>query len=161
MRKANADTAAGAAFLLFCSFAWWRIKALPLGVGYENTIGPEFFPAVMTAAIAVFSILLIARSLWMRTAEEQGPTLATKSTLLRMGLFIILLTVYVFIYEILGFVLASVIILPAGMFMLGERRLLHIFLFPCILVGLAWLAFTKVMMVPLPDLNLDYFTGRG
>lgn len=151
MRQANSDTAAGAAFLLFCSFAWWRIKALPLGVGYEDTIGPEFFPAVMTGAIAFFSLLLIARSLYMRTADEQGPAMAAKGTLLRMGLFIILLTVYVFIYEILGFVLASAIILPTGMFMLGERRLLHLFLLPCALVGLAWLVFTKVMMVPLPE----------
>lgn len=156
MRKANSDTVAGAAFLLFCSFAWWRIKALPLGVGYENTIGPEFFPAVMTGAIAVLSILLMARSIWSGQVAEKGPSLAAKATLLRMGLFIILLTVYVFIYEILGFVLASVIILPCGMFMLGERRLLHIFLFPCILVGLAWLAFTKVMMVPLPEFPFTF-----
>lgn len=156
MRKANADTFAGIAFLLFCSFAWWRIKVLPAGVGYENSIGPEFFPAVMTATIAVLSILLIARSLWVKTAAEQGTAMAAKSTLLRMGLFIILLTVYVFIYEYLGFVLASVIILPTGMFMLGERRLLHIFLFPCVLVGLAWLAFTKIMQVPLPEFPFGF-----
>lgn len=157
MRKANSDTWVGIIFLLFCSFAWWQITRLPLGVGYENTIGPEFFPAVMTAAVAVLSGCLIARSLWgMAVSGRESPALAAGATLARMGLFIAILVAYVFIYEILGFVLASALILPTGMFVLGERRLLHIFIFPCILIGLAWLVFTKVMMVPLPEMPFEF-----
>lgn len=152
MRKANSDTFVGIIFLIFCSFAWWQISKLPLGVGYEKTIGPEFFPQVMTVAIAVLSFLLVFRSIWGQQKEEKGiPALAAKGTLARMGLFIALLVVYVFIYEDLGFILASVIILPTGMFMLGERRWVHITIYPCILIGLAYLVFTKVMMVPLPE----------
>lgn len=157
MNKAGSDTWVGIIFLLFCSFAWWQISRLPLGVGYENTIGPEFFPAVMTWAVAIFSGALIARSLWGKgVTGRDSPAMAAASTLARMGLFIAILVVYVFIYEMLGFVLASVIILPLGMFTLGERRLLHIFVFPCILVGIAWLVFTKVMMVPLPEMPFDF-----
>lgn len=157
MRQPNSDTYIGIIFLLFCSFAWWQIKNLPTGVGYENSIGPEFFPSVMTVVVAILSLCLIARSLWGKAIEKgQGPVLAGASTLFLMGLFIALLVVYVFIYEILGFILSSCIILPTGMFMLGERRLLHIFIFPCILVGLAWLAFTKVMMVPIPEFPFSF-----
>lgn len=157
MNKVNSDTWVAIVFLLFCSFAWRQISLLPMGVGYENTIGPEFFPAVMTAAVAIFSGALLARSIWgSAVSGAKSPALATGATLARMGLFIALLVVYVFIYEILGFVLASVIVLPVGMFMLGERRLLHIFVFPCVLVGLAWLVFTKVMMVPLPELPFEF-----
>lgn len=157
MKKANSDTWVGIIFLLFCSFAWWQITRLPLGVGYENTIGPEFFPAVMTMAVAILSGALVARSLWgSGVIGRDSPALSSAATLIRMGLFIAILVVYVFIYEILGFVLASVIILPTGMFMLGERRLLHIFVFPCILIGLAWLVFTKVMMVPLPEMPFNF-----
>lgn len=151
MGKANADTWAGIIFLLFCSFAWWRIINLPVGAGFEKSIGPEFFPKVTTGAVAVFSFLLIIRSFWKKSiAEGKSPAMAAGSTLARMGLFIALLVVYVFIYEILGFILASVIILPAGMFMLGERRWLHIVILPCVIIGLAWLAFTKIMSVQLP-----------
>ncbi len=157
MRKANADTYSGIFFLLFCSFAWWQISNLPTGVGYENSIGPEFFPSVMTVVVAVFSLLLVIRSLWGKAiADGKTPVMAGASTLFLMGLFISLLVVYVFLYEILGFILSSCIILPTGMFMLGERRLLHIFVFPCILVGLAWLAFTKVMMVPIPEFPFSW-----
>lgn len=157
MRTANHDTFAGAIFLLFCGFAWLQISRLPLGVGYENTIGPEFFPLVMTGAIAVFSLMLIIRSLWGNAVTgAKSPALAAGSVLARMGLFIALLVVYVFIYEGLGFILASALVLPTGMFMLGERRLLHVVGFPLILVGLAWLAFTKIMMVPLPEFPFTF-----
>ncbi len=157
MNKVNSDTWVGIIFLIFCSFAWWQIEKLPLGVGYEKTIGPEFFPGVMTAAVAFFSLLLVLRSIWGQSlVTSKSPAMAAAGTLARMGLFIALLVVYVFIYEMLGFLLASAIILPTGMFLLGERRLLHIFLIPCGLIILAWLVFTKVMMVSLPEFPLTF-----
>lgn len=157
MNKANSDTWTGIIFLLFCSFAWWQIDKLPTGVGNQNTIGSEFFPQIMTAAIAFFSLLLIARSFWKAAnSRAKSTAIATGVTLWRMGLFMALLVVYVFIYESLGFVLSSVIILPVGMFMLGERRILHVVILPCILVGIAWLIFTKIMMVPLPEFPFNW-----
>lgn len=153
MRKPNHDTYVAVIFLLFCGFAWWQIKKLPLGVGYEHTIGPEFFPGVMTASIAVLSVMLLVRSLWRGLIEGGAdPTLAAGNVLMRMGLFLALLVVYILIYEPFGFLLASVIALPAGMFLLGERRPLHMFLFPCIIIALGYIGFTKIMMVPLPEL---------
>lgn len=153
MKKANHDTYAAIAFLLFCGFAWRQIAKLPLGVGYEKTIGPEFFPGVMTVTIAILSVALLVRSLWRGALETgEAPSLAAGNVLLRMGLFIALLVVYILIYEPLGFILASGIVLPAGMFLLGERRPLHIFLFPFIIIALGYIGFTKIMMVPLPDL---------
>ena len=158
MKKANHDTYVGIIFLLFCGFAWWRISKLPLGVGYEKSIGPEFFPGVMTATIAILSAALIVRSLW-RGATDSGesPTLAAGGILLRIGLFIVLLAVYIQIYEPLGFLLSSGLVLPAGMVMLGERRLTQILLFPAIIVGLGYVGFTKIMMVPLPEFPLHLF----
>lgn len=153
MKKANHDTYVAIVFLLFCGFAWWQIRKLPLGVGYAHTIGPEFFPGVMTVAIAVLAAMLLVRSLWRGLIEGgEDPTLAAGNILMRMGLFIALLVVYILCYEPLGFLLASGIVLPAGMFLLGERRLLHMFLFPYIIIALGYIGFTKIMMVPLPGL---------
>lgn len=153
MKKANHDTYVALLFLLFCGFAWWRISLLPLGVGYEHTIGPEFFPGVMTVTIAILSVALLVRSLWLGLIEGGAdPTLAAGNVLMRMGFFIALLAVYVLIYEPLGFLLASGIVLPAGMLLLGERRLPHVILFPYIIIGLGYIGFTKIMMVPLPEL---------
>lgn len=152
MKKPNHDTYVAIVFLLFCAFAWWRIKKLPLGVGYEHTIGPEFFPGVMTVAIAILSVALLARSLWRGLIEGGAdPTLAAGNVLARMGLFIVLLIGYIFVYEPLGFLLASAIALPAGMFLLGERRFLHVIVLPYIIIGLGYTGFTKIMMVPLPE----------
>ncbi len=152
MKKANHDTYVALAFLLFCGFAWRQIARLPLGVGYENTIGPEFFPGVMTVTIAVLSLALLVRSLWRGLIEGgESPALAAGNILLRMGLFIALLVLYILIYEPLGFLAASCIVLPAGMLLLGERRLMHVIVLPFILIGLGYVGFTKVMMVPLPE----------
>ena len=158
MKKANHDTYVGIVFLLFCGFAWWQVTKLPLGVGYEKTIGPEFFPGVMTATIAILSVALIFRSLWRSThASEEKPTLAAGNILLRIALFIVLLLVYILIYEPLGFLLSSGLVLPAGMLMLGERRPSQILLFPALIIGLGYLGFTKVMMVPLPEFPTHLF----
>ena len=158
MKKANHDTYVGIVFLLFCGFAWWQISKLPLGVGYKDTIGPEFFPGVITATIAILSVALIIRSLW-RSAQEAGapPALAAGNILLRIALFIVLLIVYILTYEPLGFLLSSAIALPAGMVMLGEKRLTQILLFPAVVIGVGYLGFTKIMMVPLPEFPTHLF----
>lgn len=158
MRKANHDTYVGIVFLLFCGFAWWQISKLPLGVGYKNSIGPEFFPGVITATIAVLSVALIVRSLW-RNAQSSGeaPSLAAGRTLIRIALFIVLLLVYILTYEPLGFLLSSAIVLPAGMLLLGEKRPTQILLFPALIIGLGYLGFTKIMMVPLPEFPTHLF----
>lgn len=156
MKKANPDTYVALVFLLFCGFAWWQIGKLPLGVGYEKTIGPEFFPKVMTATIAILSFLLLGRSLWrgsLQSSEETG--YAAGKVLLRMGAFLVLLLIYSLIYEPLGFLLASAIILPAGMLLLSERRITHVIVFPLIIIALAYYGFTELMMVPLPGLPFD------
>lgn len=155
MRKANHDTYIGLIFLLFCGFAWWLVSDLPIGAGYEKTIGPEFFPGVMTAVIAVLSAVLILRSLW-RGATRSGEdfSVATGKILLRIVFFVLLIVVYIFIYEPFGFLLSSIIVLPTGMLMLGERRWTQVLLFPAIIVVLFYFAFTKIIMVPLPEFPL-------
>ena len=157
MKKINHDTYVGVVFLFFCGFAWWQISLLPLGVGHERIIGAEFFPGVMTAVIAILSVALIVRSLWRRAAHSGGPTLATGHTLLRIALFVVLLLVYILIYEPLGFILSSCLVLPAGMLMRGERRPVQVLLFPAVVVGLGWVGFTKIMMVPLQEFPLRVF----
>ncbi len=158
MKKANHDTYVGIVFLLFCGFAWWQISKLPLGVGYKDTIGPEFFPGVMTATIAILSVSLIIRSLWRSAREaDTPPTLAAGNILLRIAFFIVLLVVYILTYEPLGFLLSSAIVLPAGMVMLGEKRLSQILLFPAVIIGVGYIGFTKIMMVPLPEFPTHLF----
>ena len=71
--------------------------------------------------------------------------------------FIVLLLVYILIYEPLGFLLSSGLVLPAGMIMLGEKRPSQILLFPALIIGLGYLGFTKVMMVPLPEFPTHLF----
>lgn len=157
MKRPNHDTYVAIIFLLFCGFAWRQISKLPLGVGYEHTIGPEFFPGVMTSAIAVLSAMLLVRSLWRGLTDVgEDSTLAASGVLMRMGLFIALLVGYILLYEPLGFLLASGIALPTGMLLLGERRPLHMFLFPYIIIALGYIGFTKIMMVPLPGMLFSF-----
>jgi len=155
MKKPNHDTYVALVFLLFCGFAWYQIEKLPLGVGYDKTIGPEFFPGVMTVTIAVLSGALLVRSLWRGLPDSgESAAMAAGNILARMGLFLVLLLAYIIAYEPLGFLIATGIAMPAGMFLMGERRPLHLFLFPYTIMALAYFGFTKIMMVPLPGLPL-------
>ncbi|MDL2209655.1 tripartite tricarboxylate transporter TctB family protein [Desulfovibrio sp. OttesenSCG-928-O18] len=155
MKKANHDTYVAMVFLLFCGFAWYQISKLPLGVGYEKTIGPEFFPGVMTVTIAILAAALFVRSLWRGSLQSgEDASMAAGNILVRMGLFLVLLLGYILIYEPFGFLLATGIAMPAGMLLLGERRPLHVFLYPYVIMGIAYMGFTKIMMVPLPGLPL-------
>lgn len=160
MRAANHDTYIGSVFLIFCGIAWWLISELPTGAGYEKTIGPEFFPGVMTAVIAMLSAVLVVRSLWRgETAAGAEPAVATGRILLRIVLFLLLLLGYVFLYEPLGFLVSSMLVLPSGMLMLGEKRWGLILVFPAVIIGLVYVAFTKLIMVPLPEFSLHLFVA--
>ena len=150
MKRANHDTYIGAIFLLFCGFAWWLVADLPTGAGFEKTIGPEFFPGLMTVVIAALSLGLIVRSLW-RGVKNDESSLATGAIMLRIGLFVILMVAYILMYEPLGFLLSSAIALPLGMLMLGERRWTQFILFPAFIIIVFYLSFTKLIMVPLPE----------
>jgi putative tricarboxylic transport membrane protein len=155
MKKTNSDTYAALAFLVFCAFAWWRISLLPTGAGFEKSIGPEFFPGLMTAVIAALSAALLARSLFRGLRGSGASALAAGKVLARMGLFIGLLIVYILIYELLGFIVSSAIVLPAGMLLLGERRWLHVLVLPFAIIALGYIGFVKVMMVALPEFPRD------
>ena len=160
MRKANHDTYIGTAFLLFCAVAWWLVSDLPTGAGYSKMIGPEFFPGLMAAVIAILSFVLVVRSLWRGAAisgEDFG--VATGKVLLRIVLFVALLVVYVLLYEPLGFLLSSLLVLPVGMVMLDERRWMQVVFFPAFIVVLFYFIFTKVIMVPLPEFPLYLYVS--
>ena len=155
MKRANHDTYIGAIFLLFCGFAWWLVADLPTGAGFEKTIGPEFFPGLMTVVIAALSLGLIVRSLW-RGVKNDESSLATGAIMLRIGLFVILMVAYILMYEPLGFLLSSAIALPSACSCLEKddghnypvSGIHHSIIF--------YLSFTKIIMVPLPDIFILY-----
>ena len=151
--RTNHDTWLALAFLTFCGFAAWQITLLPTGVGNRYIMGPSFFPTVLTAAIALLALALLARSL-LRANAVKAIKPINSSTRFNLVAFLVLLGAYALAYERLGFLVSSCIAMVAGLFLLGERRPTHLVLWPGVAVGFAWLMFFKIMKVQLPTFPL-------
>ena len=61
-----------------------------------------------------------------------------------------LLFFYILVIPYLGFLFTSFLAMSSFIYILGERRKVHIFATSFFLVGLIYLFFTKLMMAPLP-----------
>lgn len=102
----------------------------------DMTPGAELFPRITAAALAVFALAELTRLL--RTGErrstqaaqpEAGSTpdqtearrLQLKSAA-HMGLFFLLVIVFVLTYPVIGFEVAAVLFMAAGMALLGGRK---------------------------------------
>lgn len=151
--KTNHDTWLALAFLAFCGFAAWQITLLPTGVGNRYIMGPSFFPTVLTAAIAVLALALLVRSL-VRAGKVQPVKPVNASARISLVAFLVLLGAYALAYERLGFLVSSGLVMVSGMFLLGERRVTHLVLWPGVAVAFAWLMFFKIMKVQLPTFSL-------
>lgn len=147
MRR-NPDIVIGFGLLLFCGFAAWR--TLHVKVPPEDTIaGTTFVPWLMIGGIVLLSLGLIVR------AVQRMPSAATvempdRATLIRMGLFTLLMIVYAFAFMTVGYIPSTLAVFVLGLLLLGESRLPVLVLFPLVMTGAIYLGFTQSLGVWLP-----------
>ena len=134
-------------FLAFCGFSWYQITQLPDGLDDFWSYGISYYPMLTTVILGILSLILLIRSILM---PEPTAKIATGSTLAWMIAFAVLLGLYAYCYDRLGFWPSSVAFVVIGMLMLKERRIMHVVVIPCIIIALAYFGFTELMMVALP-----------
>lgn len=141
--------------LAFCGYVAYLTTGIPTG-GVGTRFGPAFFPWLLVFGIAALSLVLLLRSLYSLKTEAEGSAGETgrKGTpakvLGKMALFLLLMLAYAASYVAIGYLVSSVVFFVVAMLMIGERRVLHVVVFPvCIVVGV-YLVFTEIMQVYLP-----------
>lgn len=115
--------------------------------GTGGTVGPSFLPWLMIGGMSLFALLLLWRSQRQAPAAQApfGPRL-----LAQLGGFLLLMLVYAWAYEPIGYLVSSVVFFVAALLLLGERRLLQLLLVPPGVVGAVYLVFTYVLKVYMP-----------
>nr|WP_321460902.1 tripartite tricarboxylate transporter TctB family protein [uncultured Cohaesibacter sp.] len=165
MSSKRSDIFIATGLLIFCLILALFTLRIP-SVSAGTSAGPSFVPWLMLGCIAVFSLLMIASNLI--AAKRQSPPVAieeapeetdtekeadarlAKGTALRIVVFILLLLAYATLFMSLGYLITTLSIFIAGMFLLGERKLLSLVILPGIIVAAIYYGFTEYLNVWLP-----------
>ena len=146
--KRNPDILIGVGLLLFCAFAAWR--TLKVTVPPEDTVaGTAFVPWLMIGSIVVLSLVLIGRAM-LRTGAIEAVSMPDRPTLVRMGLFTLLMIAYAFSFMLVGYIPSTLAVFVLGLILFRESRLLVLIIFPLVMTGAIYLGFTKSLGVWLP-----------
>ena len=129
------------------------LYAQTVGKGFahaEIARDPVWYPRLILVLLAAASIGLIVRGLAGR-ADNGGSTPV-------WGRFLAVaaaVTAYFLLFDVAGFLLASLVFLPAMTVLLGYRRPLVIGLVAVIFVALVWYCFAEIFVIRPPGFGLD------
>ena len=113
---------------------------------------PEFFPKFAVAFVAIFSVFLVFKDLLTKT-EDTGPDeTEVQKRQGRKGLIIALIAslVYLILCTLTGYIISTLVMLAAFMWIFGERRWGFLVGVPLVTIAVIYLFFAKVMEVGLP-----------
>lgn len=129
------------------------LYAQTVGKGFvhdEIARDPVWYPRLLLVLLALASLGLIARGL-------AGPAVKAGRVPLwgRLLAVAAVVTAYFLLFDVAGFLFASLVFLPAMTVLLGYRRPLVIGLVTVIFVSLIWYCFAEVFVVRPPGFGLD------
>lgn len=113
-------------------------------------IGPTIFPMIITVGTFFFSLLLIAQD-YKKDAKKNVIKYDSK-VLKAMGMYTGVFTIYILLFEKLGFLISTIMMLTSLLFILNRGKsqykinLILGFVFPII----CYIAFAKIFSISLP-----------
>jgi putative tricarboxylic transport membrane protein len=119
-------------------------------VGDPN--GPMYFPLIIGILLVIFSLIYLVQE-WMKRGEkfEALKELFTGRTSFLMVSTLILMFVYTFLFERIGFLYTTMIVLTILLFIInGKKRWIQNILISVIFSFVSWYAFSELLSVSLP-----------
>jgi uncharacterized membrane protein (DUF485 family) len=127
------------------------------GKGRAGEIGSGLWPLIALGASFLFSVALLIASLKkarqdLVPAEDETPEASAEKKRQRVivTLSVICLLVYMLVIPWIGFILATLIYIPAFALALGERRNWVLFVAPFLLTTIIVAVFAKFITIPFP-----------
>ena len=152
----TADIISAIIGLLLSAYVWIASASFPQDVVMK--IGPDFFPRIIAVAMTIASLFLLVQTLTNKTPEEAVQTLNLKDAgILRALAFLILAVVYVSVMDFLGFIIATIICLLVGMYILKFRNLKNMVLVSLGTAMGVYFAFASILGIQLPSGLLAMF----
>jgi putative tricarboxylic transport membrane protein len=125
---------------------------IPRGGGYV-AVGPRFFPLLIAIGLLLFGALFLLRTTLLpdralaeRTREEEAATHWPT-----VGVLALLLVLYAFALDALGYVAATALFFPLAARGLGSRRIVRDLLVGLVLAVVVYEGFTRYLGVRLPS----------
>jgi putative tricarboxylic transport membrane protein len=147
----RSDLIIGIVLLASCGFMAWR--TLLVRVPPSNSIaGPSFMPWIVIAGLVLLSLVLIGRAAMQvpQGDERDSIQIADRTTLVRMGLFALLMISYAAAFMTVGYLVSTLVAFVLGLLLFGERRPLMLAGMPLVATGLVYFVFTNFLNVWLP-----------
>lgn len=146
-------------FFLILAIAIWVLIPFQIKVGGYTAMGPRFFPKVITIILAIVSTSLIATSLikYKKEIKETNDKIdeTTKTEKLNLRdetralLIFCLMLLYAFLMTRIGYILSSLLVVGAIVFILGSRKWYHYVIFASS-VFVIYFVFKNFLYVFLP-----------
>ena len=149
MKKSNIIT--GFIFLAI------SIVGYVIGSGFKSALttdplGPAFWPKMVSAAMGVFSIILILQGIITKKENEGPPPFDFKSEgFWRMVKLAAVLIAFLLITYFGGIYIGIMFMIPVTMYLLGERNKKLMIIFTVTAVGFFYIVFKRRRVVPLPE----------
>ncbi|HZK53812.1 MAG TPA: tripartite tricarboxylate transporter TctB family protein [Desulfosporosinus sp.] len=142
----------GFLFLLLGVFVWIVTPSQIADAGLSY-MGPRFFPQFLSIFLMILSIVLIAGS-FSKKQKSQGEDQElqkefTISSEIKVILSFLLIIIYTYIMEPIGFVLSTIVIMGLLMFLLNVRKWYYYVIFIAVTLVIYY-AFVHLLYVELP-----------
>ncbi|MBA7515961.1 hypothetical protein ES705_08006 [subsurface metagenome] len=144
----------GIFFFLFGAFVWFAIPYQIKEPGITK-IGPRFFPRTISIMLMFASTALVLET-FLKSKKNINNNRIKKEKFeldikeeVRVILLFFSMIAYVFLFPILGFILSSILIMGADLFLLKARKC-YSYLILIVLVFLIYYIFKNLLYVQLP-----------
>ena len=161
MKKTNTKAFANlvAAILLLVFEIWAYVQTLGFKVVKNAAVQPASFPQIMCIGMMIFTVVLLVQSIFkVSKAKEDDPLMEPAASInifknkgVQAAAFVIVLCIaYAALFEVLGYVLVSVIVAAIIMWLIGKRDMKQIALVSILVPLLMWFVFYKLLTVNIP-----------
>jgi hypothetical protein len=117
---------------------------------YEKA-SPRMWPRGILVLLLLTSLTLVGKLLFEKSkggAEKEKPEPKIKKGMMVKGILVLFL--YIFLMQYLGYILATLFFTVAAMLMLGNRSKFQLFVVPILTTAFIFVVFTHTMYIPLP-----------
>ena len=112
---------------------------------------PQMWPRGILILLILTSLILIGKFLFLKLGK--GPTEDKEKPKTSWGMMlrgILILFLYIFLLQYLGYIISTLTFTLCAMLMLGNRKKFQLFVVPLVITAFVFIVFHYAMYIPLP-----------
>lgn len=113
---------------------------------YGSSVGPNAFPTLLGAVMLLLSIILLIKTFRYKHILEKTKSLDYK----KFAVFVGLMILYVFLFEPLGYVLSTFLLLIIGFQLLERGKIVYSIIIAALFSGIVYYVYVSLLKGTLP-----------